>query len=122
MSWNKQTAPDGQLVEFGHIQSFKVYVGSDGKWYTAVRPEAIGKKRVRINGKWVLVDDPNGRRMAKPRRRASAAEKAKYYQALDTPRQVAARPFLRPAFDLAPAAMDAAENALLRAINDRGAR
>ncbi len=121
VSWNKQTAPHGQLVEFGHIQSFKSYVGKDGKWYTAVRPEALGKKRVRIGSRWVLVDDPSGRRMAKPRRRASAAEKAKYYVALASPRQVAARPFLRPAFDLAPAAMDAATNALMRAMDDRGA-
>ena len=34
VSWNARTAPHGGLVEFGHIQKFKVYLGKDGKWYT----------------------------------------------------------------------------------------
>jgi hypothetical protein len=56
VSWNARKAPHGHLVEFGHIQTRKAYVGSDGKWYTSP----------------VL---------------------------LPTPKQVAARPFVRPAFD-----------------------
>lgn len=27
-------APHGHLVEFGHIQKYKVYLGKDGRWYT----------------------------------------------------------------------------------------
>lgn len=34
ISWNSKKAPHGRLVEFGHIQKFKVYLGKDGKWYT----------------------------------------------------------------------------------------
>lgn len=56
ISWNGSKAPHGHLVEYGHIQTRKVYVGSDGKWYTSNTP-------------------------------------------LPEPKQVGARPFLRPAFD-----------------------
>lgn len=34
VSWNARKAPHGHLVEFGHIQKYKVYLGKDGKWYT----------------------------------------------------------------------------------------
>lgn len=34
VSWNAKKAPHGQLVEFGHMQKFKAYIGKDGKWYT----------------------------------------------------------------------------------------
>jgi hypothetical protein len=34
VSWNPRKAPHAYLVEFGHIQKYKVYVGSDGNWYT----------------------------------------------------------------------------------------
>jgi hypothetical protein len=34
VSWNAKKAPHGHLVEFGHIQKFKAYVGRDGRWYT----------------------------------------------------------------------------------------
>ena len=55
ISWNTRKAPHGHLVEFGHIQTRKVYLGKDGKWYTS-------KER------------------------------------LPEPKQVAARPFIRPAY------------------------
>ena len=35
VSWNWRKAPHGQLVEYGHIQSYKVYVGKNGRWYTS---------------------------------------------------------------------------------------
>lgn len=35
ISWNAKKAPHGHLVEFGHLQTRKVYVGSDGNWYTS---------------------------------------------------------------------------------------
>lgn len=34
VSWNARKAPHGHLVEFGHMQKFKAYLGKDGKWYT----------------------------------------------------------------------------------------
>lgn len=34
VSWNPRKAPHAHLVEFGHMQKFKVYLGKDGKWYT----------------------------------------------------------------------------------------
>ena len=67
VSWNAKEAPHGHLVEFGHIQTRKVYIGSDGKWYTS--PEKLPE-----------------------------------------PKHVAARPFVRPAFDAkAQAALEAAK-------------
>ena len=66
VSWNAKKAPHGHLVEYGHLQTRKVYIGSDGNWYT------------------------------------SPAK-------LPEPRHVAARPFVRPAFDAkANAALEAA--------------
>lgn len=37
ISWNARKAPHGHLVEFGHIQKYKVYMGKDGKWHTNKR-------------------------------------------------------------------------------------
>ncbi|MEI5998237.1 HK97 gp10 family phage protein [Paraburkholderia bengalensis] len=34
VSWNHRKAPHGWLVENGHLQKYKVYLGRDGKWYT----------------------------------------------------------------------------------------
>ena len=34
VSWNAKKAPHGHLVEFGHLQKYKVFLGKDGKWYT----------------------------------------------------------------------------------------
>lgn len=56
VSWNAKKAPHGHLLEYGHIQKYKVYIGRDGNWYT---------------------------NKAAP---------------LPEPKQVAARPFMRPAF------------------------
>lgn len=78
VSWNHKKAPHGHLVEWGHIQRYQVYVNSKGEFKTAIRPEAQGKP--------------------KPRRNASQAEKDAYYVPLSGgPKQVAARPFVRPA-------------------------
>lgn len=44
VSWNAHKAPHGHLIEYGHIQKYKVYVGSDGNWYTnknAPLPEPV---------------------------------------------------------------------------------
>jgi len=73
VSWNARKAPHGHLVEFGHIQRYKVYLGKDGKWHT--------NKKAPI-----------------------------------PPRHVAARPFLRPAWDHVNAALAAAEATLKESI------
>ena len=74
VSYNRQKAPHGHLIEYGHIQKFKRYIGSDGNWYT--------KK-----------DSPI------------------------TPKQVGARPFIRPAITKFNIAMDAAKDKLIELIN-----
>lgn len=65
VSWNARKAPHGHLVEYGHIQRYKVYLGKDGKWHT--------NKHAPI-----------------------------------APRHVAAKPFIRPAWDHIDRAMTAA--------------
>jgi hypothetical protein len=35
VSWNARKAPHGHLVEYGHIQTRKVYLGKNGRWYTS---------------------------------------------------------------------------------------
>lgn len=96
VSWNFTKAPHGGLVEFGHIQRYVSYVGSDGKWYTAVRPSMRGKP--------------------KPKRRASQAEKDAYYVTLASPKQIPAKAFVRGAQSKFPQAAAAAEAELLRRI------
>lgn len=79
VSWNQKKAPHGQLVEFGHIQRYAVRMAEDGNWYTLVRPSMRGKP--------------------KPRRRASQAERDAYYvPRKGGPQQIAAQPFMRPAY------------------------
>lgn len=72
VSWNARKAPHGHLVEYGHIQRFRVFMGKDGKWVT---------------------------------------DKA---HLLPQPRQVAARPFVRPAMAKFDAAAAAAESVILK--------
>jgi HK97 gp10 family phage protein len=96
VSWNVRKAPHGHLVEFGHIQRYATYVGSDGNFYTAVRPDARGKRR--------------------PGRGASQAVKDAYYVPLPAPKQVPARSFVRRAEVKFPLAAEAAADALQRAV------
>lgn len=92
-------APHGHLVEFGHLQRYKTYVGNDGQVRTMVRPGMDGTNR--------------------PGRKASQAAKDAYYVPLEGgPRQVAARPFLRPAWAKAKDALDAAEAVLRAKVNE----
>lgn len=49
ISWNHKTAPHGRLLEWGWWQRYQTLIDSKGKWVTAVRPEARGKKRP---GRW----------------------------------------------------------------------
>lgn len=96
ISWNPRKAPHGHLIEWGHIQRYVSYVGKDGNWYTAVRPEMRGKP--------------------KPKRRAPQAVKDAYYIPLPAPRQVAAKSFMRRAAAKAKQAETAAVAELMKAI------
>lgn len=97
VSWNQSKAPHGGLVEFGHIQRYATYLAKNGKFYTAVRPEARGKP--------------------KPKRRASQAVKDAYYvPRAGGPVQVAARSFVRKAASKYDEAIKAAEEELLKRI------
>jgi hypothetical protein len=72
IAWNHQVVPYGFMVEFGHIQTRKAYIGSDGLWYTSeelldggpkvvgptpfLRPAADAKRQDAIdaaNARWV---------------------------------------------------------------------
>lgn len=97
VSWNAKKAPHGGLVEFGHLQRYRYYQGADGKVRPMVRPGMEGKPR--------------------PGRRASQAAKDAYYVPLPTPRQVPARPFVRPAASKFDAAMDAAKAELYKRLD-----
>lgn len=46
VSWNARKAPHGHLVEFGHLQKYKVYLGKDGKWYTNRKAPLPAPKQV----------------------------------------------------------------------------
>jgi hypothetical protein len=46
IAWNHQVVPYGFMVEFGHIQTRKSYIGSDGLWYTSKEPLEGGPKVV----------------------------------------------------------------------------
>lgn len=79
VSWNARTAPHGHLIEYGHLQRYEMGY-ENGKFFgPIVRPEKRGTP--------------------KPKRRASQAEKDAYWMPREGgPKQVAARPFLRPAY------------------------
>lgn len=96
VSWNIRKAPHGHLVEFGHIQRYVTYIGKDGNFYTAKRPESYGKPA--------------------PGRRASVAEKDAYYLPLATPKQIPARSFVRKATNKFPQAAAAAADYLQGAV------
>lgn len=100
ISWNASKAPHAHLVEYGHMQRYATYVGKNGKWYTAVRPEMQGKP--------------------KPGRGASQAVKDAYYVTLSTPRQVAAKAFVRKAVSKRSEAIVAAEDAFIAALLKQG--
>jgi hypothetical protein len=96
ISWNHSKAPHGYLVEMGHIQRYVTYIGKDGQFYTAKRPEARGKPR------------PSGR--------ASQAAKDAYWMPLTTPKQVPGHAFVRRAAVKFPQAAAAAADVIARAI------
>ncbi|HEY8606629.1 MAG TPA: HK97 gp10 family phage protein [Noviherbaspirillum sp.] len=106
VSWNATKAPHGQLLENGYIQRYATYLGKDGNWYTAVRPEHHGKK-----APWIGTGK-KGRN-----RKATKAEKdAWYVPRPGGPVQWVAKSFVRRAASAFPQALRAAENELLKRI------
>lgn len=98
VSWNATKAPHGHLLEKGYIQRYASYVGSDGNWYTAVKPS--------------MRDKP------KPKRRASQSEKDAYYVARSGgPVQWLGKAFVRKAQSKFDGAAKAAEAVLLQRLN-----
>lgn len=98
ISWNARKAPHGGLLEYGHLQRYVTYVGSDGHWYTAIRSGVKGRP--------------------KPKRHASQAVKDAYYVLLQGgPKQVAAQPFIRPATSKFDEAMEAAKAELFKQLD-----
>lgn len=72
----------GALVEYGYIQRYASYIGSDGQWHTAIRPEKRGTP--------------------KPKGRASQAAKDAYYVLRKNgPVQHLPRSFLRSGYEAA---------------------
>lgn len=96
VSWNPRKAPHAHLVEHGFLQRYVTYVGRDGNFYTAVRPEMRGKP--------------------KPRRGATQAEKDRYFVPLASPKQIPAVAFMRRAALKEAQAEAAAVEVLMRAI------
>ena len=92
VSWNFKKAPHGGLLEFGHLQRYVSYIGSDGKYYTAIRPGMRGKR--------------------KPSKRSPQSVKDAYYVTLSAPKQIAARSYVRRAASKFPDALAAAEKVL----------
>ena len=87
----------GILVEYGYIQRYASYVGSDGNWYTAIRAEKRGTP--------------------KPKSRASQAVKDAYYVLRKGgPVQHAPRSFLRSGYE---AAKGLAMQAFIAEMNQR---
>lgn len=94
-------AAHGQLVEYGFVQRYASYVGSDGQWHTAVRPSMRGKKA--------------------PKRSASQAEKDAYYiPRKGGPVQHLPRSFLRAGYEAAKVrAVEAARLEMTKRINNK---
>lgn len=99
VSWNARKAPHGHLLEFGYLQRYAYYQDDQGNIRPQVRPG--------------MQDQP------KPKTRAA---KDAYYVTLPSPRQVGARPFIRPALAQAGEAQRAAQDALLDYVTERTGR
>lgn len=95
IGWNSKIAPHAGLIEHGHVQRYVTFVGKDGKWHTAVRPSMKGRTA--------------------PKRYASQSRKDAYYVPLaGGPKQIAAKPFLRPAQAKFAQAFEAAKEELIK--------
>lgn len=104
------TAPHGHLVELGHWRKYKVYK-RNGRWFTRVRPEAIGLKvRYIGNGKFRMVKIPGATRMEKPNHRMGDAKMSQYFDPLIEWKKVPGKAFIRLSYE---AKKNAAQQAMI---------
>lgn len=102
-------APHGHLVEFGHWRKYKVYKRG-GRWYTRVRPEAIGFKVKYIGlGRFRMIEIPGAKRMDKPNHKMGDAKMSEYFDKLPDPKRVPGKGFIRLSYE-------AKKNAALQAM------
>lgn len=95
VSWNEKKAPHGHLLEYGYLQRYAIGISKGGKWFTFIRPEHKGKP--------------------KPKRKAPQSVKDAYYvPRKGGPKQIQARPFVRPAMAKSEAAIEAAKAVLFK--------
>ena len=96
-------AAHGILLEYGYIQRYVSYVGSDGQWYTQRKPGIKGKV-------------PRYKGSKTPGARQAYYDK--FYVLRETPVQHAPRSFLRAGFEAAKGrALDAARMEMQKQIN-----
>jgi len=102
-------APHGFLVEFGHWRKYKVYK-RNGRWFTRVRPEAIGLKVKYIGqGRFRMVKIPGATRMEKPNHKMGDDVMSKYFDKLPDAKRVPGKAFIRLSYE-------AKKNAALQAM------
>ena len=82
IGWNHVKAPHGHLVEYGHLLTYQVYWGRDGKFHTRVRPSMLKE--------WLQMKASGVKSVPKARR-------DEFYIRNPSPRFIAPRPFLRNA-------------------------
>lgn len=93
------TAPHGHLVELGHWRKYKVYKRG-GRWYTRVRPEAIGFKVKYIGlGRFRMIKIPGATRMDKPNHKMGDAKMSEYFDPLIEWKKVPGKAFIRLSYE-----------------------
>jgi hypothetical protein len=102
ISWNKTKAPHGHLVEYGHLLTYEVYFGRDGKYHTRIK---AGKLK-----EWLAMKAGGMKSIPKSRR-------DEFYIRHPAPKQVAARPFVRAAASKFDQALGAAKDKFFAEIN-----
>lgn len=101
VSGGKPRAPHGHLLEYGYLQRYVTYFDEKrGIFRPVVRPEKRGTK-------------PPGKG-----KRNEAARMA-YYMPLAAPKQIAAKPFVRPAMAKFPQALEAAKEELFKRLDQK---
>jgi hypothetical protein len=102
VSWNAKEAPHGHLIEHGYMQRYEYYQDDTGQVHPRPKPENVGKV-------------PPWKQAGLKRPRPGEAER--WYVAREGgPVQVPARSFVRKAADRFPAAVEAAKQKLLDAL------
>lgn len=103
ISWNAKKAPHAHLIEYGHLVRYEYYKDDQGRIRPMPKPENVGK-----TPPWI----------ARGSKRPRPGEAAQWYQPrAGGPVQVAAKPFVRPAYYRQGEAIDAATAKLLELLD-----